>query len=885
MIVLEILFIAFVQVMSVTGDDDDMSFFVPLQGGNSDSKEIPSFGSYFNVPSVYQQNLQHFQPQPRLLHQPVNPYNVLGTSYQGGFQQNHLPLNMGSRVGQVHPLVALAAGNLGKSQESGELMGGAKWFRNLVDIINKQGAVHNDDSSEETDHVLNPFSLVHAQLARDSHASRLEFPVNVVKEDVDSSEEKKNEHSDSSEERKGGLNDGDSGENERSSEGETGSTLRPFPSPATRISASYSPPGPATKNPPSGFKTTLQLFTSQSSPFSQTPTLVRTTGSKLTHSTIRPNYHSSSRTVKPTKPAPSTKAPQSSNPTKPAPSITAPQSSNPTKPAPSTKAPQSSNPTKPAPSTKAPQSSNPTKPAPSITAPQSSNPTKQPTKQTSRTIAPSSSPFTKGTIKPTKSTTAPKTPTNTESSKYSTKQKPTSASSVGWSLKTSTLVKSTTKQSLPPTLFTYYPSTTAPSSSILTTTRLPLTSSTTGRSYPTTRSSSSTTRSSSTTTRLTTTTSSITSTEKPNIPELCQGGQEINGVGYKAHWSDCSKFIQCHFLPDGTVHVVMKSCQHGTHWDQNTLSCTNGNIAHCPYDLCLKDGFDRYPSMTNCRGYWICQNEKSEGYCCPPQHSYDVITSDCVPNSECKDVCGAPNIFDICDKRAVEGRPLVYEQNLPGQGWVQMPCAQGTTFNVNDCMCAWSSQINSTEILCQPELYIPFNGDIRDESGNNNYLQVDGVKVVDGTGHFDGKSLIRVPRFSNAEYGDTFIVKLRYKEEGRGSGAGQLQALVANGDCNKPSSLYMATGQGRVDVGLRTNKGQNASVSIPNNASGWKDAVLMADRNILSGSVNGNTYQTFFAGSIEPSKCALQIGRGTDFKHFTGYMDDITVFLCKPKGF
>lgn len=205
---------------------------------------------------MYQQNLQHFQPQPRLLHQPVNPYNVLGTSYQGGFQQNHLPFNMGSPVGQVHPLVALAAGNLGKSQESGELMGGAKWFRNLVDIINKQGARHKDDSSEETDHVLNPFSLVHAQLAesRDSHASRLEFPVNVVNEDVDSSEEKKNEHSDSSEERKGGLNDGDSGGNERSSEGETGSTLRPFPSPATRISASYSPPtpGPATKNPPSG---------------------------------------------------------------------------------------------------------------------------------------------------------------------------------------------------------------------------------------------------------------------------------------------------------------------------------------------------------------------------------------------------------------------------------------------------------------------------------------------------------------------------------------------------------------------------------------------------------------------------------------------------------
>ncbi|CAL1545376.1 unnamed protein product [Lymnaea stagnalis] len=386
-----------------------------------------------------------------------------------------------------------------------------------------------------------------------------------------------------------------------------------------------------------------------------------------------------------------------------------------------------------------------------------------------------------------------------------------------------------------------------------------------------------------TTTARTTSTERLTTTERPNIPEICEGGAMVNGVSYRSHWADCTKFIQCSFTPDGAVNVFIKSCRHGMYWDQTKLACDNARNVDCPYDLCKVPGYERAPSTTNCRGYWICEAGKSVGHCCPPQHSYDA-TVGCVPDPRCNDPCDEGNPLNVCDKRGVNRQPLVFEQSVAGQGWDRKSCSPGTAFNIKACACIFRTEINKTEIHCEPELYLPFNGDIKDESGNNNYLQVDGVKVVDGTGYFDGKSLIRVPRFSNMDFGSTLIIKLRYKEEGGGSAGGQPQALVANGDCNRPSSLYMVTGQGRAEMGLRTSQGDNVSVSIPSNGAGWKEAVLIADDSVLQGTVTGVSYQTIFTGSIETSRCAMQIGRGTEFKHFTGYMDDVTVYLCRPKG-
>ena len=115
---------------------------------------------------------------------------------------------------------------------------------------------------------------------------------------------------------------------------------------------------------------------------------------------------------------------------------------------------------------------------------------------------------------------------------------------------------------------------------------------------------------------------------------------------------------------------------------------------------------------------------------------------------------------------------------------------------------------------CRPELYLPFNGDVKDESGNNNYVQNEGVKVVNGAGFFNGNAVLRVPRFANADYGDFVLIRLRYKQDASGGGRGN-QALVANGDCLKPSSLYMVTNQQGMTFGAQTMTGKNATVNVP----------------------------------------------------------------------
>ncbi len=68
-----------------------------------------------------------------------------------------------------------------------------------------------------------------------------------------------------------------------------------------------------------------------------------------------------------------------------------------------------------------------------------------------------------------------------------------------------------------------------------------------------------------------------------SITDICDGCTIVNGVGYKAHWSDCTKFIQCSFNPNGATTVYIKSCKHGTFWDQKTLTCNLPHLVDCPY--------------------------------------------------------------------------------------------------------------------------------------------------------------------------------------------------------------------------------------------------------------------------------------------------------------
>ncbi|KAL8618761.1 hypothetical protein ACOMHN_015171 [Nucella lapillus] len=79
----------------------------------------------------------------------------------------------------------------------------------------------------------------------------------------------------------------------------------------------------------------------------------------------------------------------------------------------------------------------------------------------------------------------------------------------------------------------------------------------------------------------TTTTVWTTTTEAPKKPAICDNCTMVNGVGYKAHWAHCDLFLQCEFLPDGSVTVHVKQCPHGLHWDTKTLTCNRPQDAAC----------------------------------------------------------------------------------------------------------------------------------------------------------------------------------------------------------------------------------------------------------------------------------------------------------------
>ncbi|XP_025085561.1 LOW QUALITY PROTEIN: protein PIF-like [Pomacea canaliculata] len=252
--------------------------------------------------------------------------------------------------------------------------------------------------------------------------------------------------------------------------------------------------------------------------------------------------------------------------------------------------------------------------------------------------------------------------------------------------------------------------------------------------------------------------------------------------------------------------------------------------------------------------------------------------------SSCQDPCGvAPTITNnVCDKRAVATMPLVFEQYVAGAGWQLMFCAPGTAYNHSQCACTDPNPAAFEPPECRAELYIPFNdGEARDESGNNNFVQNDGVKVSGGVGYFDGSAVLRVPRFSNSDYGDVLLVRLRYKQHG----GHHVVVAGAGGQRRLPQAQLAVPGRRPPGCPLRDahQHGAESHVVVPELSVGWKEAVLYIDRQLLTGSVNNFSKQTLFTGSLDSSKCALQIGRGTNFQNFKGLMDDITVYLCRPK--
>ncbi|XP_050409702.1 protein PIF isoform X2 [Patella vulgata] len=374
----------------------------------------------------------------------------------------------------------------------------------------------------------------------------------------------------------------------------------------------------------------------------------------------------------------------------------------------------------------------------------------------------------------------------------------------------------------------------------------------------------------------TTTTIPAPNPTKTIKPDPCSGCKMSNGIGYNPHPIDCRKYIQCEFGLNGVINSVVQECGHGLFWDQDLLTCNYPAAVQCAADPCKNMYSQTYKNGGNCREYYGCVNGSSVGQCCAKGNAY--VSGRCVYNQGCDAYCSGDVVNTVCDKRAVSGNKRVFEQLVSDYQWVSMPCAPGTAYNSEDCGCTVLADSVAIPVThqCRRIVYLPFDKDVSDQSGNGNYVENIGVTVSGGSAYFDGKSGLRIPRFANVEFGTKFVIKLTYRNDGVSD---KPEAVVSNGDCGKPQTLLIASYKHTTMFGLQPVTGRPRVVSIPSTV-GWNNIIFKIQDNHLSGSVNGNEARTANDGDVKRSQCALQIGRGTSLNNFRGYMDEFSVYMC-----
>merc|ERR1719348_688466 len=151
------------------------------------------------------------------------------------------------------------------------------------------------------------------------------------------------------------------------------------------------------------------------------------------------------------------------------------------------------------------------------------------------------------------------------------------------------------------------------------------------------------------------------------------------------------------------------------------------------------------------------------------------------------------------DKQVIPFDNSGYLQLVNGV-WLRMPCPATTVFDADFCRCDFpkagveiTKSLPSSPVVdtCKPTLKITFDHDTRDSSPNQWWVNNTGVKVINGEGHFDGKSRLTIPAFSNMELGDDLCILVRYKQSAPVSLA---QTLVSNGDCGDAQSVGVCAG-------------------------------------------------------------------------------------------
>lgn len=120
--------------------------------------------------------------------------------------------------------------------------------------------------------------------------------------------------------------------------------------------------------------------------------------------------------------------------------------------------------------------------------------------------------------------------------------------------------------------------------------------------------------------------------------------------------------------------------------------------------------------------------------------------------------------------------------------------------------------------MCKKELFLPFDTDMLDWSGNRVLVRNVGVRLTgDGAAYFDGHSKILIPQLPILNEYTELIIRIKYLETGKGDTS--KRALFSNSDCvmckhPPPATLSLTSTKDYVHYLAKTSKKPATAMKI-----------------------------------------------------------------------
>lgn len=115
---------------------------------------------------------------------------------------------------------------------------------------------------------------------------------------------------------------------------------------------------------------------------------------------------------------------------------------------------------------------------------------------------------------------------------------------------------------------------------------------------------------------------------------------------------------------------------------------------------------------------------------------------------------------------------------------------------------------------CVSKVKLNFSDGFEDERDKRPvYIVNNNVSFSGGVAKFSGSSRLRVPQLSNVDYGDSVVLKIRFRDSTNSSG--RPQAIISNADCGNNASILIAKDKDRIIFGAQTENGDYTQLELP----------------------------------------------------------------------